>query len=120
MDIDVHGAKQPRVFFYVIEGQSDDMILGDRWMVAVDARYSLKKGYMDITCPETKERLRCWNRAMPGIGPQGVSITKISKITAQGLVSASKDKHIKITSVTMADIEKALRPKLALTREKLL
>jgi predicted aspartyl protease len=109
--IDVHGQRQSPVYFYVIKGQMDDVILGDNWMKDVDARYSPRKGYMDITCPRTGVKTRCWNRAKPTLGPQGFKRIQITRVRAEALLAEAQHSRTQVCAVTMADIEKALRPK---------
>ncbi len=70
-DLDVHGVQKKRAYFYIIPDMTDDIILGDVWMKEFDAVYSPKKGCMDLTSLEG-ETIRCWNRAYPSLGPQGI------------------------------------------------
>lgn len=112
--IDVHGHRQERIFAYVIPGQIDEMILGLPWMQEVDARFSARRGYMDIFTL-SREKTRCWNRVNPSIGPTGLKRVRIAKFSAPNLLQNVKESEdtseIRIGKVTLADIDKALRVK---------
>lgn len=47
-DTDIDGHKRKRVFFYVIPGQRDDVILGRPWMNLEDVTISLHEGELTI------------------------------------------------------------------------
>ena len=105
--IDVHGHQQERIFFYIIPGQTDDVVLGNPWLKEVDGHYSARKGYLDIR----STGIRCWNRARPSLGPQGVRPLKIAEIFTNELIRELKQPNVQVYAVTLSDIEKALRPK---------
>ena len=46
--VDIHGHQQSHIFFYIIPGQTEDVILGDPWLKDVDGHYSAKKGRLLI------------------------------------------------------------------------
>ncbi len=116
--IDVHTHVQRRVFFYVIQGQEKDVILGNEWMKHTDAVYSARRGCLDIRTTNT----RCWNRAKPLSGPQGFSSLRVARISARQMMEEAKTKEsaTRIAAVSLRDIEIALRPKtMTDPREKL-
>lgn len=112
-DMDVHGHTQKDVYAYIIPGQIDEMILGNTWLIDVDARYTARKGCLDIFT-KTGGHTRCWNRANPALGPQGTKPLQIRKLSAQDFKEAcanAPNHGIRIGKVTLADIEKALQTK---------
>lgn len=113
-EADIHGHQQGIVFAYVIPGQIDDMILGKPWMMQVNAKYSERKGYMDISS-STGEITRCWNRANPSAGPLRVKKLEVQESQAKSIeqlfASVPAGVRLRIGKVTMADIDKALRSK---------
>src|SRR5579871_1857597 len=46
--MDIGGHQQDRVFAYVVPGQTDNLILGKRWMEDQDVVLSARKGYLTI------------------------------------------------------------------------
>ena len=46
--MDISGHQQDRVFTYVIPGQSENLILGKKWMEDQDVVLSAWKGYLTI------------------------------------------------------------------------
>ncbi len=109
-DLDVHGVQKKRAYFYIIPDMTDDIILGDVWMKEFDAVYSPKKGCMDLTSLEG-ETIRCWNRAYPSLGPQGIKPLKVKRLEAKEFLDYCETATVISASATMADIEKSLRPK---------
>ena len=89
------------------------MILGNTWLIDVDARYTARKGCLDIFT-KTGEHTRCWNRANPALGPQGTKPLQIRKLSARDFKEActnAPNRGTRIGKVTLADIEKALQTK---------
>ena len=113
--VDIHGHKQKRIFFYVIPGQTDPILLGDPWMQDVDACYSAKKGCLKIRSTGTI----CYNRAIAGMGPQGCKPLKLKRANARQLEDWARNNKTKILATSMADIEIALRPKKRIDYDKL-
>ena len=46
--MDIGGHQQDRVFIYVVPGQSENLILGKKWMEDQDVVLSARKGYLTI------------------------------------------------------------------------
>ncbi|KAM4063649.1 reverse transcriptase (RNA-dependent DNA polymerase) [Hirsutella rhossiliensis] len=106
VSIDLDGHQQHRVFMYVIDDLNWDMILGKRWMEDQDVHIHAKEGYLEIGSSGVQVRDR--RRYQP---PQ-LDVSNV--MAATFLAEARRDKRkggIGVHSVTMADIDKALRPK---------
>ncbi|KAM4061993.1 reverse transcriptase (RNA-dependent DNA polymerase) [Hirsutella rhossiliensis] len=106
VSIDLDGHQQHRVFMYVIDDLNWDMILGKRWMEDQDVHIHAKEGYLEIGSNGVQVRDR--RRYQP---PQ-LDVSNV--MAATFLAEARRDKRkggIGVHSVTMADIDKALRPK---------
>ncbi|XP_044718795.1 reverse transcriptase (RNA-dependent DNA polymerase) domain-containing protein [Hirsutella rhossiliensis] len=91
---------------YVIDDLNWDMILGKRWMEDQDVHIHAKEGYLEIGSNGVQVRDR--RRYQP---PQ-LDVSNV--MAATFLAEARRDKRkggIGVHSVTMADIDKALRPK---------
>lgn len=106
--VDIHGHQQARVFFYIIPGQTEDIILGDPWLKDVDGHYSAKKGLLLIQ----SSGIECWNRAKPSLGPQSLKHLTISQASASELTTLASSLNTTIQAVSLSDIEKALKPKI--------
>src|SRR6266516_2610558 len=113
-EIDIDGHQQKRVFFYVIPGQSYDVVLGKRWMEDMDVHISSRKGCLDIRHSDT----RVWNRAKTGSVRLTVSQVMASVFVAE--TKRSRKDSSTVFAISMADIEKALRPKLKTDPRKVL
>ncbi|KAM4061962.1 reverse transcriptase (RNA-dependent DNA polymerase) [Hirsutella rhossiliensis] len=106
VSIDLDGHQQHRVFMYVIDDLNWDMILGKRWMEDQDVHIHAKEGYLEIGSSGVQVRDR--RRYQP---PQ-LDVSNV--MAATFLAEARRDKRkggLGVHSVTMADIDKALRPK---------
>ena len=115
IDIDIGGHKMRRVFAYILPGQADDFILGRPWM---------QREFVEVD--EKAETLR--------FQLSGVEVRNIEKPTRTNLTvncvagstfgailrrERKQRQGVKVFAASMADIEKALRPKFRPTRKDL-
>ena len=114
-DIDIDGHKQ-RAYFYVIPGQKEDLILGQAWMKHQDVRISPRNGRLTIGVSGTK----VWNRTYRPLKAKGAPMQINAAAFSLWTRKATKDKTVQIFKASLADIEKALRPKPKGDPEKLL
>lgn len=107
VSIDLDGHQQYRVFMYVIDNLNWDMILGKQWMEDQDVHIHAKEGYLEIG--SSGVQIRDQRRYRP---PQ---LDASNVMAATFLAEARRDKRecgVGVFAVTMADIDKALRPKV--------
>jgi predicted aspartyl protease len=107
MDIDGH--KEDRVFFYIIPGQHDDVVLGLPWMEKQDVRLYPRQGKLKIRSSGTTVRRR---------DPKEDKKSDAFETTAAALGALIRrgrrrgaDK-VTVFSASLRDIEKALRTKI--------
>ena len=108
-NLDIDGHQQDRVFAYVIPDQSEDVMLGLPWIRSEDVRIKTKKGYIEIRSTGTRAKLR--NPTDRRIDPK---IRHCLSWVMYGLISRARKKSTHSTmvfAVSLADIEKALKPK---------
>ena len=107
--LDIDGHQQDYVFAYVIPGQHEDIIIGLPWQCSEDARIKLKKGLIHIRSTNTRVKLRD-----PAHPKTGSGISHCISSVMHGLIRRAKkrgDSESTIFAVTLADIEKALKPR---------
>ena len=105
--IDVGGHQQDRVFAYVIPDQSEDMILGQKWMEDQDVRLSPRKGCLTIK----STGIRIWNEHFV---KSKADINQICSSVFVSLVHRARkqpDKGVEIFAASLRDIEKSLAVK---------
>src|SRR6266480_913324 len=108
--MDIGGHQQDQVFTYVVPGQSENLILGKKWMEDQDVVLSARKGYLTIKST--------------GIHIRDNNLMKKNDINAQsnqvpssifiGLVRRARkqpDSGIKIFTASLKDIKKAFTVK---------
>lgn len=114
-DIDIDGHKLNRVFFYVIPGQEDDVILGRPWMDAEDVTISPRRGELFIGASglTVRERRRPTEPQKMKVTQQMSSVFGALVRRARKETRSSSDQRAgtQIFSASMRDIEKALAPK---------
>jgi transposase InsO family protein/predicted aspartyl protease len=107
--LDIDGHQQDRIFAYIIPGQHEDVIIGLPWLRSEDAKIKLRKGYIDIRSTDTRVKLRDPAHAKTDSG-----ISQCMSSVMQGLIRRAKRKGKSdsvVFAVTLADIEKALKPR---------
>ncbi|KAJ6437992.1 retrovirus polyprotein [Purpureocillium lavendulum] len=123
-DIDIDGYRKNRVFFYIIPGQDDEVILGRTWMNQEDVTLYPSKGLLHIGSQDHWVKERDPNRT------ERYELSGQSAATFAGLVRRARKENekegkrdqrgLRVFSASMADIEKALAPKKRTdAREKL-
>ena len=107
--MDIGGHQQDRVFAYVVPGQSDNLILGQKWMEDQDVELRPRNGYLDIR--STGIRIR--NNNLPK-GNTNAQHTQVSSSVFLGLVRRARkqpDSGTEVFAASLKDIEKALAVK---------
>ncbi|KAJ6436050.1 hypothetical protein O9K51_11425 [Purpureocillium lavendulum] len=116
MSIDIDGHQQERVFMYVVPNSSYDMILGKPWMKDNDVMLDTKNECLEFR----RSGIKVWNKAKPSEAPAKQKITQVMASTFLALVRKNKREarqkgldplRMGVYSVSLADIDKALRPK---------
>ncbi|KAM7208834.1 hypothetical protein V8F06_014924 [Rhypophila decipiens] len=114
-DTDIDGHKRKRVFFYVVPGQDDDVILGRPWMDLEDVTISPARGELTIGTSGlvVKERDPEGNEKYPLTQLMAcVFGAEVRRARKNGECNHSGQKETtKIFAASLADIEKALAPK---------
>lgn len=113
--IDIDGHRQKRIFLYVIPGLNYDLILGNPWLEDVDVTISPKRGCLDIGASS----IRVWNRAMKSHQPPQLKVTQVMAAAFMADVRRLRRENrqrkatidVGVYAVSMADIEKALKPR---------
>ncbi|KAJ6436365.1 retrovirus polyprotein [Purpureocillium lavendulum] len=114
-DIDIDGYRKNRVFFYIIPGQDDEVVLGRTWMNQEDVTLYPSKGLLHIGSQDHWVKERDPNRT------ERYELSGQSAATFAGLVRRARKENekegkrdqrgLRVFSASMADIEKALAPK---------
>ena len=107
--IDIGGHQQHRVFAYVVPGQSEGLILGQKWMEDQDVRLSPRKGCLTIN----STGIRIWNDNLKK-GNADVKHTLVCSSVFVGLAQRARkqpDTGIEIFAASLKDIEKSLAVK---------
>jgi hypothetical protein len=108
--MDISGHQQDRVFAYVVPGQSDNLILGQKWMEDQDVILAPRKGY--LTIKSTGVRVR--NDDFVKKNNVNVQNTQVSSSVFVGLVRRARkqpDAGTEVFAASLRDIEKALAVK---------
>ena len=106
--IDVGGHQQRCIFAYVIPGQSENLILGQKWMEDQDVRLSPRKGCLTIK----STGIRVWNDNLRK--NVNVKHAQVCSSVFIGLVRRARkqpDSGTKVFAASLKDIEKALAVK---------
>lgn len=120
MTLDIGGLKTEKVWAYVVPNQNEDLILGMPWLKhcnaeldAVKSELTFRSHNLTLISNEARQkRLK--------LGTSSHHINQVMASTFAGLVQRAKKKQsISIFAASMADIEKALRPKTQLTLEEI-
>jgi len=106
--MDIGGHQQHRVFAYVIPSQSDNLILGQKWMEDQDVKLSPRKGCLTIK----STGIRVWNDHLTK--KDKADINQICSSVFVGLVQRARkrpDAEVEIFAASLRDIEKSLAVK---------
>ena len=106
--LDLDGHRETRIFMYVLPIGHYDMILGMPWITAQDARINGPRLEMRIGATGTIVRSK---KAFFGISRSFHSV-QVSATSYEYLRTKSKKGSVEIFAASMADINKALRPKV--------
>lgn len=114
IDMDIGGYRMKRVFAYILPGQTDDLILGRPWMkhefVEVDERAeTLRFALNGVTVGNTR-------RGKTKAATLRINHVLSSTFTAIAKREKKRKEGVQIFAASMADIEKALKPKHKPTR----
>jgi hypothetical protein len=108
--MDIGGHQQHLVYAYVVPGQSESLILGQRWMEDQDVRLSPRKGCLTIK----PTGIRIWNNDLSKKGNIDTKYTQVCSSVFVGLVQRARkqpDTGIEIFAASLKDIEKSLAVK---------
>lgn len=120
MTLDIGGLQIEKIWAYVVPNQSEDMILGMPWLKHCNAELNAAKSTLsfqshNLTLISNEERQK---RSLTK--GSTFHVDSVMASTFAGLVQRSKKGHrIAIFAASMADIEKALRPKTQLTMKEI-
>lgn len=117
--LDIGGLQIEKVWAYVVPNQGEDLILGMPWLKHCHAELDSEKSKiffkyhnLSIISNEARDHQKSKN--------PNSKINKVMASTFSGLVKrAKKNNNIQIFAATMADIEKALRPKAQPTTDEI-
>jgi hypothetical protein len=107
--MDIGGHQQHRVFAYVVPNQSENLILGQKWMEDQDVKLSPRKGYLTIK----STGIRIWNSNAKE-GKAKIEYAQVCSSVFVGLVHRARkrpDAGIEIFALSLKDIEKSLAVK---------
>ena len=107
--MDVGGHQQDRVFAYVVPGQTDNLILGQRWMEDQDVVVAPRRGYLTIKSTGVCVRNNNFKK-----GNVNIQHAQVSSSVFIGLVRRARkqpEPSTKIFAASLKDIEKALAVK---------
>jgi hypothetical protein len=113
--IDIDGHQQARIFFYVVPGLTYDLILGKPWLEDANVTISARRGCLDIGVSNT----RVWNRKKTSNQPPQLKATQVMAASFMAEVRRNRNANRRngidldtgVYAVSIADIEKALKPR---------
>jgi hypothetical protein len=108
--MDIGGHQQDRIFAYVVPGQSDNLILGQKWMEDQDVELSPRNGYLTIK----STGVHIWNSNLSKRGNTNAQLTQVSSSIFIGLVHHAQkelDSSTEVFAASLKDIEKSLTVK---------
>ena len=119
--LDIGGFKTHRAFAYVLEGQSEDLIIGRPWLKHNDAVIDEKHatitfGNYDVEVLSNEHLVKDATKSFP------LKISQILASTYAGLAQRQRRNQgsLQLFAASLADIEKALKPKPKITRAEVL
>ena len=116
--IDIDGHKEARVFFYIIPGQYDDVVLGLPWAERQDVQLYPQRGELEIGTTGTTVK-----RRDPEEEDEEADIREITAAGTMALIRRGrrrKTDKTRVFSASLRDIDKALRTKARADPQKLL
>ena len=112
VDIDVDGHKQQRCFFYIIPNQTDDVILGLPWLTQEKVKVDTENGTLYIGSSQLTVQRRFPDQETKADHVQVMATTFIALARRAGERCPQQEAHrTRVFAASLADIEKALRPK---------
>ena len=85
--LDIGGHQQDHIFIYVVPGQSENLILGQKWMEDQDVRISPHKGHLTIKSTS----IHIWNNNIMKENTINVQHTQVTSHIFTGLVRYAKE-----------------------------
>jgi predicted aspartyl protease len=121
--LDIGGLKTTKAWAYVVPNQSEDLILGHPWLKSQLAKINTTKSQItfeqyDFSLSSDEEQL-----ANPNSASRYFRVTPVPASVYAALATRqrkTKNPRTQIFAVTLADIEKALKPKPTLSMEQVL
>ena len=114
--LDVGGFKDQRVFAYVLPGQSEDLILGRPWLQYHDATLREKTGELTFFGYDTVIRSNdTIEKTFPILGVKACAFAAVVRREKR-----ERTGNLEVFAASLADIERALRPKVSLTRAEVI
>lgn len=109
IDSDLDGHRQKRIFLYIVPDQkSYDLILGLPWMAAEDVVLSPRRAKLTIR----SSGIQIWSDTFRDRREPTIDCVQVMASVFAGYVRRSrKQPALQVFKVSMADIEKALKPK---------
>lgn len=117
IDLDIDGYMKKRAFFYIVQYQEDDLILGRTWMDLENVTVQPAKGMLHIGLSNhwVKERIRGTTDRTDARGQSSAVfmglIRRERKKVREGKVLAGHPSTLRVFAISIADINKALAPK---------
>ena len=114
--LDVGGFKDQRVFAYVLPGQSEDLILGRPWLQYHDATLREKTGELTFFGYDTVIRSNdTIEKTFPILGVKACAFAAVVRREKR-----ERTGNLEVFAASLADVERALRPKVSLTRAEVI
>ena len=119
--LDIGGFKTHRAFAYILKGQSEDLIIGRPWMKQNEATIDEKHAEITFDGYDTKVLSNEHLQKEPS-QTATLQVSQIMASTYAGIAQRQRKQKsdLQLFSASLADIEKALKPKPKLTREDVL
>ena len=119
--LDIGGMKQSRIFAYVVPDQHERLILGRPWLKDNNATLNSasEKLHFELFDIEVYSNDALDKKSLT----QSLDVTQVMASTYGGLVRRARKQgqaHVQCFAASLADIEKALKPKQQVTREEVL
>jgi transposase InsO family protein/predicted aspartyl protease len=115
--LDVGGFKQQRIFAYVVPNQGEELILGRPWLkdnnAVLNEGRTARKTYLRFQGYSGK----IWSNKVLEASGQAPQITRIAGTAFHSLTKGKSVAGLQIFAASLADIEKALKPKPKPSRE---
>lgn len=107
--IDIGGHQQDRIYAYVVPGQKDNLILGQKWMDDQDVVLSPRKGY--LTIESTGIRIRNNNLMKGNANTQTTQVSSSVYVALVRRAQKQPNSGTEVFAASLKDIEKSLAVK---------